>query len=73
MCDQRFAVFPKTTDIEKHLFELLKRAYVDARYKMDEYKITKGELDYLSERVNDLKQLTEEICKAKIGGIGARY
>ena len=70
MCDQRFAVFPKTTNEEKHLFELLKRAYIDARYKMDEYEITKGELEYLAERVNELKQLTEEICKAKIGEIG---
>ena len=44
MCDKRFAVFPKTTDKEKQLFELLKRAYIDARYKMDEYQITKVEL-----------------------------
>ncbi|MEM6817050.1 MAG: HEPN domain-containing protein [Bacteroidota bacterium] len=54
MCDARFAVFPKTTDEEKHRFELLKRAYIDARYKMDEYQITKGELEYFggaSERI----------------------
>ncbi|WP_097044328.1 hypothetical protein [Flagellimonas pacifica] len=73
MCDQRFAVFPKITDEEKHLFELLKRAYIDARYKMDEYTITKGELEYLAERVNELKRLTEKICKAKIGEIGTRH
>ncbi|WP_190810384.1 HEPN domain-containing protein [Flagellimonas sp. S3867] len=70
MCDHRFAVFPKITDTEKHLFELLKRAYIDARYKMDEYEITKGELEELAERVNELKRLTEEICTAKIGEIG---
>ncbi|MEO0901447.1 MAG: HEPN domain-containing protein [Bacteroidota bacterium] len=62
MCDPRFSVFPKTTDEEKHRFELLKRAYIDARYKMDEYQITKGELEYLAERVKELKKLTEEIC-----------
>ncbi|TMU55796.1 HEPN domain-containing protein [Flagellimonas algicola] len=72
MCDARFAVFPKTTDEEKHLFELLKRAYIDARYKMDEYQITKAELEYLAERVNELKQLTEEICGVKIGEIGGK-
>lgn len=67
MCDPRFAVFPKTTDKEKHRFELLKRAYIDARYKMDEYQITKGELDYLAERVKELKRLTKEICGERIG------
>lgn len=66
MCDPRFAVFPKTTDEEKHRFELLKRAYIDARYKMDEYQITKGELDYLAERVKELKELTEKICGERI-------
>lgn len=70
MCDQRFAVFPKGTDEEKRLFELLKRAYVDARYKMDDYKITKTELEYLAERVNELKQQTEVVCKEKIAEIG---
>ncbi|MEM8937919.1 MAG: HEPN domain-containing protein [Bacteroidota bacterium] len=69
MCDPRFAVFPKTTDEEKHRFELLKRAYIDARYKMDEYQITKGELEYLAERVKELKRLTEKICGERIGQI----
>ena len=70
MCDKRFDVFPRTTDEEKQLFELLKRAYIDARYKMDEYEITKEELVYLAEKVNDLKQLTATICKEKIAEIG---
>ncbi len=70
MCDQRFAVFPKTTDTEKHRFELLKRAYIDARYKMDEYEITHAELEYLADKVGQLKKLTEEICAEKIAGIG---
>ncbi|HMC02411.1 MAG TPA: HEPN domain-containing protein, partial [Flavobacteriaceae bacterium] len=70
MCDMRFAVFPKRTEEEKHLFELLKRAYIDARYKMKEYHITKADLEYLSGRVGELKQLTEEICLEKIEQIG---
>ncbi|MEO1486468.1 MAG: HEPN domain-containing protein [Bacteroidota bacterium] len=70
MCDARFAVFPKNTDEEKHRFELLKRAYIDARYKMNEYEITKGELAYLAERVNELKRTTEIICGEKIGELG---
>ncbi|WP_136467979.1 HEPN domain-containing protein [Flagellimonas onchidii] len=70
MCDRRFTVFPKTTDEEKHLFELLKKAYIDARYKMDEYTITQSQLEYLAEKVQLLKQLTEEICLEKVREIG---
>ena len=70
MCDKRFAVFPTQTEEEKRLFELLKRAYIDARYKMEEYHITKGDLEYLSARVAELQQLTEDICLEKIKGIG---
>ena len=70
MCDKRFAVFPKTTDEEKRLFELLKKAYIDARYKMKEYHITKTDLEYLSGRVTELKRLTREICLEKIQQIG---
>lgn len=69
-CNSRFHVFPKTTKDEKKLFQLLKRAYVDARYKMEEYEITKEQLEYLVERVEVLKALTEEICKGKIATIG---
>ena len=69
-CDPRFAVFPQGTDEEKRLFELLRKAYVDARYKMDEYSITKAELDYLAEKVERLKGLVEKLCGEKIEGIG---
>ena len=71
--DKRFDVFPRTTKEEKRLFELLRRAYVDARYKMDEYSITESELDILSERVLKLKQLTEKLCKERIQKIGLGY
>ncbi len=46
-------------------FELLRKAYVDARYNMD-YTISKEDLDYLTERVRMLRELTELICKEKI-------
>ncbi|MEL7245431.1 MAG: HEPN domain-containing protein, partial [Cyanobacteria bacterium J06573_2] len=70
MCDARFAVFPKTTDEEKHRFELLKRAYIDARYNMDEYAITSTELEYLAKKVEVLKGLTQQICTERILAIG---
>lgn len=69
-CDKRFHIFHRKTMEEKHMFRLLQHAYIDARYKMDEYSITKEELEYLSHKVNKLKTLTEEICKQRILDIG---
>lgn len=65
-CDKRFDVFPKTTQEEKRLFELLRRAYIDARYKMKEFHITESELRYLAGCVHTLKQLTDDLCKERI-------
>jgi uncharacterized protein len=61
------AVFPQFTEEDKRLFNLIKKAYIDARYKRS-YSITKDELAYLSDRVEKLRALTEEICKKKIVG-----
>lgn len=67
-CNMEFSkAFPMATKLEQDRFELLKRAYVDARYK-DDYVITKADLDYLSERVQVLRDLTERICREKIEG-----
>lgn len=64
--DPRFLpVFPTATPKEKHLFLLLKKAYIDARYKRT-YKITKKELEYLAGRVKKLQRLTKEACKERI-------
>lgn len=65
-CNIEFGkVFPQAVPEERQRFELLKKAYVDARYNMD-YKISKEDLDYLSERVQVLRKMTEAICKEKI-------
>ncbi|KAA0992442.1 HEPN domain-containing protein [Dyadobacter aurulentus] len=58
-------VFPKNTAEEARLFKLLKKAYIDARYEIN-YKIEKVELEYLSERVKLLRDLTERICNERI-------
>ncbi|MDD5727197.1 MAG: HEPN domain-containing protein [Victivallales bacterium] len=60
-------IFPRNTQREKDLFDLLKRAYVEARYSMS-YEITRQELEYLAERVKLLQMLTEKACKEKIAG-----
>jgi HEPN domain-containing protein/predicted nucleotidyltransferase len=58
-------VFTDSTPTEKHLFDLLKRAYIDARYKKD-YNITAEQLQALIERVIRLQQIASKICTAKI-------
>jgi len=64
--DRRFLpVFPRTTPEEERLFELLRKAYIDARYN-PKYKISKKELDYLAERVQQLQKLTKAICRERI-------
>lgn len=60
------SVFPKATEEEKEYFKLLRKAYVDARYKPS-YTITKEQLEWLAERVALLKELTETLCREKIG------
>jgi predicted nucleotidyltransferase/HEPN domain-containing protein len=46
-------VFPLATPEQKECFELLRRAYVEARYNPG-YKITKEQLEYLAQRVRKL-------------------
>ena len=64
-CPELKDIFPQETQKEKDLFDLLKRAYVEARYSMS-YEITKQELEYLAKRVIKLRDLTEKLCKEKI-------
>ena len=65
-CDPAFLkVFPRATDDQDRMFKLLKKAYIDARYKRS-YKITKKQLEYLAKRVKKLQRLTKKICKQKI-------
>ena len=58
-------VFPTRNRREKELLQLLKKAYVDSRYRKD-YTITAEELQYLAERVLHLRELTEALCRKEI-------
>jgi HEPN domain-containing protein len=65
-CDPAFlTVFPQATDQEKERFELLRRAYVEARYNPG-YKITKEQPEYLAQRVKKLQDLTKKVCEVRI-------
>ncbi|MCU7905569.1 MAG: HEPN domain-containing protein [Candidatus Thiodiazotropha sp. (ex Epidulcina cf. delphinae)] len=64
--DPRFSeTFLLHIDEEKHLFDLLRRAYVDARYSKS-YRITEGELNAIAERIEGMKKTTKEVCEEKI-------
>jgi predicted nucleotidyltransferase/HEPN domain-containing protein len=58
-------VFPQDKKFNRRCFELLKRAYIEARYS-EHYEITEEELGWLEERVKRLKELTETLCRERI-------
>ena len=58
-------VFPENTDFEKRCYDLIWRAYIEARYNKN-FIITKEELVYMIERTKILKDITERICNEKL-------
>jgi predicted nucleotidyltransferase len=63
-------VMPRTAPEDKRLFDLLKRAYIDARYDKS-YRITAEELAVLGERVRGLSAVVERVCREKIASLRA--
>lgn len=59
--------WPRDTRAAQRCFELLRRAYVDARYS-PHYKITADELNWLIARVGVLQNLVEQVCLARLTG-----
>ncbi|MEP7218570.1 MAG: hypothetical protein ABI876_06615, partial [Bacteroidota bacterium] len=58
-------VFPIGTEEERRLFDLLCRAYIESRYDK-KYLITREELEWLAERVKELKGIIEDVCRRRI-------
>jgi hypothetical protein len=58
-------VWPRDTRFAQRSFELLRRAYVDARYS-PHYKITPQELEWLGERIDLLQSLVRQICQKQL-------
>lgn len=66
LSEHLFLIFPvETNNHEKHLFDLLKRGYIDARYRTD-YFITEEELIELIARVKKMQAIVEQICRKRI-------
>lgn len=64
--DARFAdAWPRETKFERRCFELLREAYVKARYSKH-YKISSEELTWLTERVEVLREVTQTVCREQL-------
>lgn len=63
-------VWPHETKFQKRCFELLRAAYVKARYSRH-YRITDEELAYLAERIELLRQIVTEASAERIAALKA--
>jgi len=63
-------VWPQETKFQKRCFELLRAAYVKARYSRH-YRITEEELAYLAERIELLRQIVAEASDRRLAELRA--
>jgi len=63
--------WPRATRIDRRRFELLKRAYVEARYSPS-YEINADDLDALAEWVKRLREIVEALCIERLGELRAQ-
>jgi hypothetical protein len=57
--------WPRSTKLERRRFELLKRAYVEARYSAN-YEIGSDDLDALMQSVCSLRELVEQLSRERL-------
>ena len=60
-------VFPCDTNEEKRLFDLLRRAYLEARYNKKNFIVTKADIDALVPKIEQLCGIVEKVCKTRLG------
>ncbi len=57
--------FPRNTEEEKRLFDLLQDAYIQARYSLH-FRITKEDIEALIPKVELLRDITRQCCEERI-------
>ena len=62
------AAWPRATKLDRRRFELLKRAYVEARYSAN-YTISLEDLDALYASVQRLRDIVARLCEARIAAL----
>lgn len=63
--------WPRDTKFGQRCFELLRQAYVNARYS-PHYKITIAELEWIGERIEVLQAIVKAICEERLNALGER-
>lgn len=64
------AVWPTDSRLHKRAYNLLREAYIKARYSR-EFSISDEELAWLGERVGLLREVVRDLCDARIGELEA--
>jgi uncharacterized protein len=57
--------WPRETKLDRRRFELLKRAYVEARYSAN-YEISRDDLDALTQSVRQLRDLVDQVSRERL-------
>ena len=60
--------WPRDDKFSRRCFELLRQAYVNARYS-EQYSVSDEELNWLGERVAILQQLVEQVCAQRLAQV----
>ncbi|MFB2118017.1 HEPN domain-containing protein [Parapedobacter sp. 2B3] len=70
LSDELYGLFltPPEDNHEYYLFDLLKRGYIEARYKPN-YNITREECEELIAKLTRMKEIVERICREKIDSL----
>ena len=63
-------VWPRDRKFERRSYELLREAYVKARYSRH-YRITAEELEWLGGRIEVLQGLVRALCEERVGALAA--
>lgn len=63
--------WPREHRFDRRRFELLKRAYVEARYS-DQYDASAEDLDWLMARARHLRDLVAALCQTRIAELNAK-
>lgn len=64
------SAWPREHRLDRRRFEMLKRAYVEARYS-DQYDVTVVDLDQIAASARRLRDLVAETCRERIGSLKA--
>ena len=68
LAPELIGAWPRDSKMQQRCFELLRRAYVDARYS-PHYKISAEELAWIAERIAVLEDLVAKACQARLAAM----